>query len=185
MAKTYLKILQNYTEKNGRTIPSRLMHTLEIQTAICCQRKAQAWGSRPSKQKGASEPTSMICSAFCSRSRAARVLITPKQTYRGRTDRLINGWMAHLFVHPRLSILLSLLTGLFFKLYLFCSTVYTRSTWGIQAVGTTVIFHIRVNEDLAIAERPSIPVAKKLTENEPRLKSQSSEKCKKQCCELV
>lgn len=62
-------------------------------------------------------------------------------------------WMAHLFVHPRLPILLSLLlTGLFFKLYLFCSTVYIRPTCGIQAVGTTVIFHIHVNEDLAIAD---------------------------------
>lgn len=68
--------------------------------------------------------------------------------------------MAHLFVHPRLPVLLSLPTALFFKLYLFCSTVYTRSTCGIQAVGTTVIIHIRVSEDLAIAyvdQKTSLP----------------------------
>ncbi len=76
--------------------------------------------------------------------------------HRGRTDRLINAtsfrWMAHLFVHHRLPVLLSLPTALFFKLYLFCSTVYIRSTCGIQAVGTTVIIHVRVSEDLAIAD---------------------------------
>jgi len=132
----------------------------------------------------------MICSAFCSRSRAARVLITPKQTYRGRTDRLINAtglrWMAHLFVHHRLPILLSvLLTGLFFNLYLFCSTVYIRSTCGIQAVGTTVIFHIHINEDLAILIDQTFQLPRNRQKMSHGLRTKAVAKYKKQCCELI
>ncbi len=82
------------------------------------------------------------------------MLITPKQTQRKnrQADQCHQLQMDGTPVRsPQAARFISLPTALFFKLYLFCSTVYTRSTCGIQAVGTTVIIHIRVSEDLAIA----------------------------------